>query len=80
MKKISIGEYGKLNKPSGHLTCLGMKVCGVGGGGLILIRVGGGGDNPYKGWKGGRTPRSVRLLEARGRGRPSHQRREGEGF
>jgi hypothetical protein len=65
------------------------------GGGLILVRVGGwggGGVNPYKGWKGSRSPctsfihqtadltGSVRLLEARGRGRPSHQIRAGEGF
>ncbi len=53
---------------------------------------GGGGVNPYKGWKGGRSPCtsfipqtanltcSVQLLEARGRGRPSHQIRVGEGF
>jgi hypothetical protein len=37
---------GNENKPSGHLTCQGMKVRGMDGGGLILIRVGGGGDNP----------------------------------
>ncbi len=66
------------------------------GGGIILVR-GGGRVNPYKGWNGGRSPRtsfipqtanltgSVRLLEARGHGhpshpRPSHQIRAGEGF
>jgi hypothetical protein len=73
--------------PSGHLTCPGAWR----GRGANPYEGGGGGVNPCKGWKGGCSPRtsfipqtadltgSVRLLEARGRGCPAHQRREGGG-
>ncbi len=47
-------------------------------GGLILIRGGGGGDNPNKGWKEGRSHSSF-LLEARGVAAPLTKEGRGKG-